>query len=59
VAQRLRALDREAPLRLVAMTGHGQEADRVRTFGAGFDAHLTKPVGVAQLRQVLDPDAAL
>jgi len=44
VARRLRALKRERPLRIVAITGWGQEADRVRSREAGFDVHLVKPV---------------
>jgi two-component system, sensor histidine kinase len=31
-------------VRLVALTGYGQEADRRRSIEAGFDAHLVKPV---------------
>lgn len=42
VARALRArLGRE--LRLVALTGYGQDADRRRSAEAGFDAHLVKP----------------
>ncbi|HEY1289560.1 MAG TPA: PAS domain S-box protein [Burkholderiales bacterium] len=44
VARRLRALKRERPLRIVAVTGWGQEADRARSREAGFDVHLVKPV---------------
>ena len=32
---------------LVALTGWGQDEDRRRSDGAGFDAHLVKPVDVA------------
>lgn len=38
---------------LVALTGYGQPQDRERAFGAGFDAHLTKPVSFAALRELL------
>jgi PAS domain S-box-containing protein len=42
LATRLRA---EWPdVKLVAVTGYGQEGDRQRTHRAGFQAHLTKPV---------------
>jgi PAS domain S-box-containing protein len=44
VARRLRALKRERPLRIIAITGWGQEADRTRSREAGFDVHLVKPV---------------
>jgi PAS domain S-box-containing protein len=53
VAQQLR---RSGSTRLFigAMTGYGQEADRQRTLEAGFDAHLTKPVGVEQLLELIE-----
>jgi signal transduction histidine kinase/CheY-like chemotaxis protein len=31
-------------VKLVALTGYGQEADRARSSAAGFDLHLVKPV---------------
>lgn len=39
---------------LVALTGYGQAADRALATQAGFDAHLTKPIG----RDVLDATLA-
>jgi len=41
-------------LRIVALTGWGQQADRARTRAAGFDHHLTKPVDLAALGALLD-----
>ena len=38
---------------LVALTGHGQPEDRRRALEAGFDAHLTKPVGLGELQALL------
>jgi CheY-like chemotaxis protein len=38
---------------LVAMTGYGQEEDKQRTKEIGFDHHLVKPVGIADLTAVL------
>jgi CheY-like chemotaxis protein len=38
---------------LVALTGWGQEEDRRRTFDAGFDYHLTKPVNPEVLTTLL------
>jgi PAS domain S-box-containing protein len=52
VIGRLRAQSEE-PLYVVAMTGFGQKEDRRRTLEAGFQAHLTKPVGADELRQAL------
>jgi signal transduction histidine kinase/ActR/RegA family two-component response regulator len=40
-------------IRIVALTGWGQEQDRRNTHAAGFDAHLVKPVDLAILRDVL------
>ena len=39
---------------LVALTGWGQETDRLRSSDAGFDAHLTKPVEIAAIQRLLD-----
>ena len=53
VAGRIRADARLAGLRLVALTGWGQSADRARSQAAGFDAHLTKPADIGTLTAVL------
>ena len=49
VAQRLRELPDSARMRIVAITGYGQDTDRRRTRAAGFDRHLVKPVDIARL----------
>jgi len=36
-----------------AVTGYGQEKDRVRTLAAGFDHHLVKPVDTKNLISLL------
>jgi signal transduction histidine kinase/CheY-like chemotaxis protein len=56
VARRIReqAAGRPAGMRLVAMTGYGQPADRARTAQAGFDEHLLKPVDADTLRRLLN-----
>jgi CheY-like chemotaxis protein len=38
---------------LIALTGYGQEEDRLRALEAGFDAHLTKPADLEVLRRLL------
>jgi signal transduction histidine kinase len=54
VARRIRAAHgRRAPV-LAALTGWGQDGDRARTRAAGFDHHLVKPVGLAELRGLLE-----
>jgi len=52
-ARRLRAKHPGSAFRLIAVTGWGQEEDRQPTREAGFDEHLVKPVGVAELKAVL------
>ena len=54
LARRLRDEPRLGGTRLVAVTGYGQEADRQRSQAAGFDAHLVKPIDVAQLPLVIE-----
>ena len=53
VARRLRADPATAGLRLIALTGYGQAADRQRALDAGFDSHLVKPVDLDLLLEVL------
>ena len=57
LAAALRA-DLDAPagagaLRLVALTGYGQQADVTRALGAGFDVHLTKPATIEALQDAI------
>jgi len=40
-------------LRVIALTGWGQHEDKRRAHEAGFDLHLTKPVELAELENVL------
>jgi CheY-like chemotaxis protein len=54
LARRLRTVQGLPPkLRLVAVTGYGQESDRQRSREAGFEAHLVKPVDIAALARVV------
>jgi len=41
------------PMRLIAFTGYGGADDIARATGAGFDAHLVKPVEIDRLLAVL------
>ena len=49
VARRIRANPRHRGIRLIALTGYGQSADRAATSAAGFDYHLVKPVQPGEL----------
>jgi PAS domain S-box-containing protein len=53
LARRLRQNPRLENVSLVAVTGYGQESDRLRSHLTGFDCHLTKPVTPKQLQEVL------
>lgn len=53
VARRLRAQAANGDLRLVALTGYGQEEDRQRSRDAGFDHHLLKPASLEKIRALL------
>jgi len=53
VARRLRKSKRGEPLRIIAVTGWGLEADRARSREAGFDVHLVKPVDPTVLTSVI------
>jgi CheY-like chemotaxis protein len=50
LAQHLRDRPGGRPLRLIAVTGYGQEADKQRTREASFDAHMVKPVSIDHLQ---------
>ena len=53
VARRMRNSDACRDALIIAVTGYGQEEDRQRSHDAGFDHHLVKPVGIADLRAIL------
>lgn len=53
LARRLRERIGGRRTRLVAITGYGQAADRQRSEGAGFTAHLVKPVDIERLQTLL------
>ncbi|HUS29848.1 MAG TPA: PAS domain-containing protein [Kofleriaceae bacterium] len=49
-----RLLTEFAGVRLIAVSGYGQESDRARTRAAGFQAHLAKPVPIDALVRLVD-----
>jgi two-component system, chemotaxis family, CheB/CheR fusion protein len=56
VARRIRARPDPPDVLLVALTGYGRDEDKERSRVAGFDLHLTKPIGIDDLTAVLgDP----
>jgi signal transduction histidine kinase len=53
LAMRLREQPGAGSLRLFAVTGYGQDADRQQAREAGFEYHLTKPVELRRLDALL------
>jgi CheY-like chemotaxis protein len=53
VARRIRMIPNAKAIMLVALTGYGQETDKLQARSAGFDEHLTKPVKIELLRALL------
>jgi CheY-like chemotaxis protein len=53
VARRIRQIPAAGGVKLIALTGWGQEEDRRRTRSAGFDHHLTKPADIHALQALL------
>jgi DNA-binding response OmpR family regulator len=54
VARRLRSEEATANCLLVAVTGWGQDSDRIRAREAGFDRHLVKPVDPIEISAILE-----
>jgi len=54
VAKRLRAADGSRAVRIIAVTGWGQDADREKSYAAGIDVHLVKPVDTNDLTRALN-----
>ena len=54
LARSLRQTSGLEKLRLVAITGYGQAADRERARSAGFDEHLVKPISVDDVQRVVE-----
>jgi CheY-like chemotaxis protein len=40
-------------MKLIALTGWGQESDKRRAIDAGFDLHFTKPIDIAQMQALI------
>jgi PAS domain S-box-containing protein len=54
IARALRASGGAAGCRIIAISGYGQERDRLRSFEAGIDQHLVKPVEPMRLLELLE-----
>jgi signal transduction histidine kinase len=58
LARRLRALPSWRGVKMLALTGYGQDSDRERSRAAGFDQHLVKPIGLSTIERYLPPLSA-
>ena len=56
VAARIRAGERNRSTKLIALTGWGQDSDRLKSAEAGFDLHLVKPVNPSELAAAVISD---
>jgi two-component system CheB/CheR fusion protein len=55
VAQRLREQQAKKRLLVIAISGYGRDSDeRLKSYQAGIDLHLTKPVEVQELQRFLE-----
>jgi len=57
VARRLKSMHLNPQMRLIALTGFGQEADLRAASDAGFERHLTKPVAMDELTRAIGTHA--
>jgi CheY-like chemotaxis protein len=51
--RRIRALPWGRSIRIVALSGWGQDSDRQRSTAAGCDDHLVKPVDPRRIEELL------
>jgi CheY-like chemotaxis protein len=58
VTRLLRAGEQTVDTCIVALSGYGQSGDREKSFAAGCDGHLVKPVAAADLATWFTPDRA-
>jgi CheY-like chemotaxis protein len=50
VARRVRAVDPQRRIRLVALTGYGSGEHQAAALAAGFDDYMVKPFDIARFR---------
>ncbi|EMI15745.1 multi-sensor hybrid histidine kinase [Rhodopirellula maiorica SM1] len=56
LAQKIRETETLRNIRLVALTGFGQDADRQNAIESGFDEHIVKPVDIKVVQRLLRSD---
>jgi signal transduction histidine kinase len=53
LARTVRTHRQASSIKLIALSGYGQESDKAKAAAAGFDIHLTKPVEMDELRHAV------
>ena len=59
LARRLKQMPEMDGVLLVALTGYGQDTDRLDSDSAGFDRHLVKPISIQALQDLLNDHGTL
>ena len=54
LARSIRSMGGFEKMPMIAVTGYGQESDRVRVREAGFNEHLVKPIDAVRIGQVIE-----
>ena len=54
LARKFRAIPQQSAAKLVAVTGYGTAQDVARSFDAGFDQHIVKPIDIDLLLKELE-----
>jgi signal transduction histidine kinase/DNA-binding response OmpR family regulator len=54
IARIIRSKPDGKKIHLIALTGYGREEDQARSHEAGFERHMTKPIDIVALRNVLE-----
>lgn len=53
LARAIRSMEQFEDMPLIAVTGYGQESDRVRVKEAGFNEHLVKPINAERIGEII------
>ncbi len=54
VAKKIRAQKGGESIALIAISGYGQAEDKKKALQVGFNQHITKPIGVRELKSILE-----
>jgi CheY-like chemotaxis protein len=57
VFRQLKSSERLSATKFIALSGHGRE-ESLRARKAGFDAYMTKPVDIGEMKKLIAGDAS-